>query len=253
MNGVIVYNGPSIINGENIVAVATGISTPTENRDTGDMLQIWYMMRELDPVSARSQRSTCKGIGCGTCPAYRFCYVVDIQASLSIWHCVNDGRYPSLSEGQSLHQYAQEHIPPYRLRGLGVRLGAVGDPMSVGLDVTNNVILNGFTKWSGYTNQWRGMDRASNTAWANIVMASCISPLDMLKAKQLGYRTFRIRSAAGKVLSTEAVCPKTPEAGRQMQCCSCLGCMGNASKGHGTDYTVIVHGAKKTRFKVVEG
>ena len=49
MQGVVFYEGPSMLDGKPIVAIAT---PSTENRKTGDMIQTWILRRNIDPVRA---------------------------------------------------------------------------------------------------------------------------------------------------------------------------------------------------------
>ena len=51
-NGVVLYDGPSLIDGSPIVAIATGLIWPSLNRKTGDMVHVWIMRADTPPVEA---------------------------------------------------------------------------------------------------------------------------------------------------------------------------------------------------------
>ena len=56
-NGVVLYDGPSLIDGAPIVAIATGLIWPSLNRKTGDMVHVWIMRADLPPVEAAIEDS----------------------------------------------------------------------------------------------------------------------------------------------------------------------------------------------------
>ena len=51
-NGVILYEGPSLLDGEPIVAILTGLRSSSCNRKTGAMLQTWIMRADVSPAEA---------------------------------------------------------------------------------------------------------------------------------------------------------------------------------------------------------
>ena len=89
-NGVVLYEGPSLIDNARIVAIATGLIWPSLNRKTGDMVHVWIMRADTPPVEAfYTDRD--KSV-CGDCPlrkdieGNRICYVLLHQAPASIWN-----------------------------------------------------------------------------------------------------------------------------------------------------------------------
>ena len=82
--------------------------------------------------------------------------------------------------------------------------------------------------WTGYTHQWRTLDRD----WQLLVMASADSVRDMRDAHASGWRTFRVVTHANTVQRfrrMESVCPASAEAGKKLTCIECKACDGNAT------------------------
>jgi hypothetical protein len=59
----IIYEGPSLIDGSPIVAIA---QVKTGNRKTGDMVQTWVIRSDIDPITA--SRTGADTAICGDCP-----------------------------------------------------------------------------------------------------------------------------------------------------------------------------------------
>lgn len=64
--GVVLYEGPSMLDGEPIVAIATGMQTPSTNRKTGEMVQVHILLQKEHPSVA--QNSGADSSICGNCP-----------------------------------------------------------------------------------------------------------------------------------------------------------------------------------------
>ena len=61
MNGFIIYDGPSVLDGQPIIAVAT---LKTSNAKTGNMIQTWIMRRDIEPhlaIKSGDDSSVCGG------------------------------------------------------------------------------------------------------------------------------------------------------------------------------------------------
>jgi len=54
VSGIILYEGPSRIDGAPIVAIATGLDDPSSNEKTGPMIQTWIMRSDIPPHVAQS-------------------------------------------------------------------------------------------------------------------------------------------------------------------------------------------------------
>lgn len=81
--GIVLWKGKSLLDGERIVVIATGIFTKTENRKTGDMIQTWILRRDIDPMLARRMGED-KSI-CGSCKHRQesTCYVNICRSGLN--------------------------------------------------------------------------------------------------------------------------------------------------------------------------
>ena len=123
LNGRILWEGLSPVDGAPIVCIVTGLNKRSANGKTGSMLQIWILRQDLHPVEAFL---TAQSV-CGDCVhhglAQGSCYVNWGQAPRSIWECYRRGGYPPI--GDAWHLF----------NGAVVRLGAAGDPAMVPAEV----------------------------------------------------------------------------------------------------------------------
>ena len=171
---MIFYQGPSMLDGKPIVAIAT---TKSNNRKTGDMIQTWILRRDADPVAALKAG---KDVSiCGNChhrggeDRPRTCYVNVGQAPLSIYRVWKRGIYRkgSLSD-----------LPDKPLR-----MGAYGDPVAVPWHAWAG--LHDRKVWTGYTHQWRLLIARP---FRNVLMASCDNVLEAADAAADGWRAFLV-------------------------------------------------------------
>lgn len=244
-NGVIVYHGVS--NGENIVAIATGLLNPSKNRKTGPMVQIYILHADLSPTEASSQG---KDIGvCGDCMHRKSlggaCYVNQGQDPLNIFNAYKNGKYPYIVSDVKKFQdsditsvYVNDGMWDIFKRSY-VRFGAYGDPAFIPIDIVEKIASNckGFT---GYTHQWK----KTNSAYQKYFMASVDFSWEYDLAKKLGWRTFRVSPEWNIKKSGEMPCLFSL---KDMQCVDCLLCCGT-SKPNNKDIYVKVHGATVKRF-----
>jgi hypothetical protein len=121
---MILYEGPSLLNGEPIVAIATGLASPSTNRKTGPMIQTWILVQDEAPHLA--VKSGNDSAVCGDCPARgKWCYVTTFQGPRSIWETWKRGGYPPSDLDE--------------LKGKAVRFGAYGDPAAVPFEVWDEI------------------------------------------------------------------------------------------------------------------
>jgi hypothetical protein len=242
--GFVYYRGPSTIDGKPIVAIMTGLGTPSPNSKTGPMIQGYFLHPDIAPLDAA--RSGEDERICGGCRhrgrvvvedgasknIERSCYVTLFQGPRVVYRSYVAGRYPivDLDEARSL------------LRGRRVRLGAYGDPASIPVDRLRAVMkdVRGHT---GYTHLWR-----ENPGLSDLLMASCDTPAERTEAKALGYRTFRPRLADEPVLDGEGQCPASAEMGKVTTCADCLICDGQ-TRGLRSDITLLIHGVGAGNYR----
>jgi len=220
-NGYTMWQGRSMLDGARIMAVATGLSRPSENRKTGAMIQVWIMRSDMAPHTA--QKYGADASICGACPLRsNGCYVTTVHAPLAVFREYELGRYPSLSPAGVGHLSSK--------RGLPLRIGAYGDPAAVPMDVWSRA-TQAAQEWTGYTHFWR--DYPGLRRWC---IASVESERDAKEAQALGWRTFRIRSQGATVLFGEQECLYS-KAG--VPCSACKLCNG---AGLASSITIEGHG-----------
>lgn len=59
ITGMIIYRGPSLLDGAPIVAIATGLDGKHRNSKTGNMVQTWIMRDDIAPISRLRLAMTC--------------------------------------------------------------------------------------------------------------------------------------------------------------------------------------------------
>ena len=220
-NGYILQRGTSPIDGNPFVVIMT---MKTTNRKTGDMIQVWILRDDINPVEAIAtgdDYSICGNCGHRKQPdGTRSCYVNVGQAPLSIWKAYKRGTYGKLSD-----------LTADMLQGRKIRWGAYGDPALVSpiLFATINEHAVGHT---GYTHQWR-------EPWAQwckgLFQASCDGLDDYLNASAHGWQTFAV-IPKGTVAYSGKICP-TEIPGSQSTCETCRLC-----DGAKTDVYIEAHG-----------
>lgn len=226
-NGVEFYRGPSLLTGEPIVAVATGLDGHSHNAKTGPMVQAWILRSDLAPMAAA--RVGADAAICGDCVhrgdhgANRSCYV-------TLWLAPNNvfkqlGTYPVAS------------WPDLRLilTGLHIRLGAYGDPAALPCEVWR-VVLERAAGWTGYTHQWRTCDPRLK----RFLMASVDTEHEMIAAHLGGWRTFRVRSHDQALMADEVICPASAEGDHRATCDTCELCRGQANPARSV--VIMAHG-----------
>lgn len=228
MNGYIIYEGPSALDGAPIVAIATGFGRGSCNRKTGDMIQTWILRADISPLEAiaNGQDSSI----CGQCPLrgtkgkQRSCYVRVDQAPNAVWKAWRRGSYARLRELRIFE-------------GRAVRFGSYGDPAALPLGLVA-AIAGAAQGHTGYTHQWRTCD----SGFRQYLMASADCIDDREDARSRGWRVFRIAGAnVDARLAGEVVCPATRTHGPKLNCAACLACSG-ASDRRRSDVVVPVHG-----------
>ena len=215
----------SALNGRPCVAVFS--RRRSENRKTGDMVQVSFMASGKEPH--RAARTGADVAVCGDCPQRPAnggaCYVVTCQGPLSQYRAWKRGRY---------QKGATKTTKP-------VRYGAYGDPGSMAPEIFQELHAElSPQEWTGYTHQWH-----RRPDLAPFLMASVDSEKEAREAKRAGWRYFRIKRQGDRYLRGEIQCPSEKSRGK-VKCRQCLLCCGGARKG--PHVVINVHGARKGRF-----
>lgn len=237
-NGMILWEGPSAVDGAPLVVIATGLRSGSNNVKTGAMVQTYILRADIPPMDAvksgqdASICGSCVHRGDGTGKG-RSCYVTLFQGPRGVYAAYKRGSYDRATGDDQLKALGA---------GRMIRLGAYGDPAAAPASLWQKLLAKaeGFT---GYTHMWRTIDAA---AWHPLVMASADSELDMADAHALGYRTFRVTPiGTGPVRGTEIVCPASHEAGQKVECIDCKACMGTSAKAR-VSIQIMAHGTGKS-------
>lgn len=237
--GIILYRGPSMIDGSPIVAIMTGIASKSSNEKTGALLPVYILADNGRDPLADARENGARGI-CGDCihgpkmqkdGTFKFssCYVNVAQGPVSVFKALQRGRY---------RRWDRSRHARY-LRGRVIRLGAYGDPAAVPLSVWESITPHA-AGWRGYTHQWR----KAAPGYAAFCMASVETEADRAEAKAAGYRTFRVRLATQRVAPGEITCPASAEAGKRKTCADCRACSGALASKAAADVVIIFHGSE---------
>jgi hypothetical protein len=228
-HGYIIYRGPSLLNGAPIVVVLISAS---QNTKTGDVAQT-YILADNGERPTQALQSGADAAVCGDCKHRPLnagtCYVVVRQGATKVWEQLQWGQYPDLS------RYVD--IVSEILRGRIVRIGTYGDPAAVPVEVWRELVAS-VGGSVGYTHQWR---EPHAQALRPFCMASVDSPSEMDVAREMGWRTFRVRVEQEPLLARESVCPASEEGGHKLQCSTCLACDGSHGGRRG-GIAIVLHG-----------
>lgn len=220
-NGVIVYQGPSKLDGQPIVVVAVGIKNNSSNTKTGAMVQTYILRSDVNPMEAVKTGADVSI--CGACPHRgdgtgkgRSCYVTLVHGPRGVFKAFENGSYPVMEPREAAEL----------VRGRMIRLGTYGDPAAVPIYVWQALLAHS-EGHTGYTHQWKTIA----PQWASLVMASADTEAEMHAAHAKGYRTFRVTpNAHENIKGLEIICPASHEAGQKTECLSCRACMGTSGK-----------------------
>jgi hypothetical protein len=247
-NGVIIYRGPSLIDGADIVVIATGLTEKSANGKTGAEVQTWIIRTDVKPGLAAESGDDVSVCGdCAHRPALRRlaiamgeepqapCYVILFQAPRSVFECFLRGRYRDISgDADAIAAVFAERV---------VRAGSYGDPAAIPAWVWIAVYRNAAGR-TGYTHQWNHPIAAVRENAAELrgyLMASVETDAEYITAKIQDWRTFRVRDTAESAMfPNERVCPASKEAGVKTTCEACQACSGANGRGH-SDIVIAAH------------
>lgn len=230
-NGVIVWEGPSRIDGAPIVVIATGLRNGSGNGKTGAMVQTWILRADCSPTDAlRTGRDVSICGACrlrpesydGTTWKRRACYVNIATAPSAVWAAYRRGSYAPATNLAATG------------RGRFVRLGSYGDPAAVPLNVWD-ALLSDAAGFTGYTHQYRAPRLRDVLKYCQV---SADSREDAAAARTAGVGSFRVLASGESPAPWETVCPASAEAGHRTTCVECRICTG----AHGASVAIAAHG-----------
>lgn len=244
--GALFYSGPSMLTGDPIVGVLTGLEGGSHNPKTGPIAQAWIIRPDVAPQEAK--RQNIDNAVCGDCQL-RGRDGKDSGCYVPAWIAPNNVY-------RTLDQYPRVTWPELQavVEGRMVRLGAYGDPAAIPFEVWR-ALLTTVDSWIGYTHAWRRAD----PRFKALVMASVDSLDELIIAGLAGWRTFRIRRQNEPLVAgAEFVCPASDEAGFRTTCQACRLCRGTSSPArsvaiypHGKPSSLRVFGLAKVQREEV--
>ena len=218
-NSVVIHQNKSI------KVILSGLTRPSTNVKTGDMLQVSILAAATDPVQAK--RLGLDTANCGNCAIKRECYVNIGQMPLQIYRAT-----------YNMQPMWPVPLPPDK----PIRLGAYGDPAFIPLNILH--VLTHKRRYTGYTHQWRHIDRKySRYLMASIDKLSGNIEQQIQDCTALGYRYFRISDKNQDLRKNEIVCPYYSHG---VQCAQCGLCNGS---GKAKNITVAVHGSGSKSYQ----
>tara|TARA_R100001244_G_C5128070_1_gene125126 strand:+ start:51 stop:743 length:693 start_codon:yes stop_codon:yes gene_type:complete len=220
MKSGIIYNGPSLLDGKPIVAIATWSN---RNTKTGAVLQTYILRSDINPLEA-SKTGEDFSI-CGDCTMRgevnddpkrkqakgRRCYVNLGQGVLIVYKSFLRGVYSMANTKAGRNTLGRARF---------VRVGTYGDPAAVPDFVWTQLLAEAST-FTAYSHQsgWR----------PDIAMQSADNKAQAVAHWTAGRRTFRVIADLGELdKANEALCPASKEAGRRVQCTACKLCKGSS-------------------------
>ncbi len=242
---MIIYQGPSKIDGSPIIAVYINSS---KNKKTGNMAQVYILRRDVDPITA--SRSGADYAICGDCKHRgkanpnkttgwaddRSCYVNLGQGPGQVFKAYKAGKYKTATLNEL----------PAIGSGAFIRLGAYGDPMAVPSHIFR-ALLSKAKGHTGYTHQADTLPDDNHSS----MMISADTPEQAQSLHDQGKRTFRVipikqwqDKGHASLLPHEILCPASKEAGKRVTCSDCLLCSGQHTKAKSIAIPAHGRGAK---------
>lgn len=232
-NGIVLFEGKSLLNGRMIVVIATGLKEKSSNGKTGNLIQTWILCKNITPKNALDSGKD-KAV-CGDCKhrKFRSCYVNIAREPKHVYDAYKRGSYAKFDS--SMLEYFKDR---------SIRIGSYGDPAAVPVEIWQNLISVCSTH-TGYTHQWKKCD----SQLKDICMASVDTEKEFHLAQKMGWRTFRTRLPKDHIMSNEFICPASKEGGQKTNCSICGACKGN--KDMVKTPVIVAHGPswKTTYYK----
>ena len=217
--------------GQPVVTIAT---LKTSNRKTGNLIQVWILREDQNPLEALKTGADVSV--CGDCKHRNgTCYVQVGQAPAQVWKSYKRGIYKDFSELTEKDKRA--------LFNRKVRFGAYGDPVLIRVKQIKALLALTKSTFTGYTHAW---DNPLFQDYRAFFVASVDSKAEFFQAKRTFWKTFRVRTESESLEKNEFACPASVEAGTRKTCFDCMACSA-FKKGKGSP-AIIVHGSSASKF-----
>jgi len=223
----IIWTGKSPVNGQEIMAIVSGLKTASDNDKTGPMAQVDILVADEHPIEAI--KTGADEAVCGACPlrpdrlGKRVCYV-------------NLGFGPA-SKFRASVRGSYEMITPYQLgvilayRNRGVRFGSYGDPAMLPYEVAETILRVSGVKHTSYTHQW--MEPWFDARHLSYSMASvdAVNTVSKLLAIHPNARYYMLVDSYDALPENTIACPsksdrRNADDKRQVTCADCGLCAG---------------------------
>jgi len=216
----LLYEGPSLIDGGPIVALASGIERPSTNTKTGPMVQTYILRSDTNPITAWKQGQDASI--CGDCIHRKgTCYVSLVHGTSSVYGAYAKGSYKVADDLTELG------------KGRTIRLGAYGDPAAVPIKTWDEFLAKA-RGWTGYTHS-----PEVQPDLRKYCQASCETEAQAHELQVLGWKTYRTKTASAPVLDNEIYCPSASG----VSCYDCRLCNGRkkniAIDVHGLSHKIV--------------
>lgn len=203
----VIYDGPSLLDGEPILVIAVRTKEKSANRKTGAVLQTYIVRKFINPLEANKTGADFSI--CGNCPMRgiptddpaakqakeRPCYVVLGQGPLNVWRSFWNGRYATVRGHEAIAAIGA---------GQDVRIGTYGDGAAVPGYVWDS-LLSRARKHMAYSHQSKFAGAGFR---GDIMMVSADTQIEAEAAWLQGFRTFRVlRQGEAPVQGKEINCP----------------------------------------------
>ena len=248
----VIYRGPSLINGQPIIAVAV-FPEKGANAKTGAVVQT-YILCDNGQTPQEANKTGNDSAICGDCPHKgtpnpsspqklaegRTCYV-QMQGVAAVYRSLKNGKYEDLTTND--------------VQALGrnrfVRLGSYGDPLAVPAGAWDDLLRDS----SGHTAYTHQAQTLPDHGTLSRCMVSADNPAQAIESQSKGFRTFRVipvkewqSKQSESLLDSEIICPATNEGGNRTQCRFCKLCNGD-TYNRGKSIAVVAHGATRNKVK----
>lgn len=254
----IFYQGPSFLPGSEGIEIIGVITFGSKNKKTGNTWTIYYFPSSVLNVEMKdggllkhlihegNDKAACLGCIHGS-QGDQDCYVLPTMFkgnSRMIEGLQRRGQDAYISM-ELLLALLQEYLPK-------VRFGGYGDPVSLPLYLSQQIVTAAKGNVLGYTHAWNRIPLDDRSLYAKFLMASVDSEMQAAFAQAKGWRTFRVgQKGKDKPTKAEFNCPASKEMkekiGKVITCEDCGLCKGQLATTNKSTF-ILSHGAFSNRY-----
>tara|TARA_R100000808_G_scaffold24792_2_gene58378 strand:+ start:3372 stop:4166 length:795 start_codon:yes stop_codon:yes gene_type:complete len=221
----VIWRGVSPVNGDNIMAVVSGLVKPSDNAKTGVMAQVSILLADMHPVEG--YKSGADQAICGNCPlrldqsqnGKRICYVNVGFGESSKFRAMMANKYIDLTPAE-VGAILKE-------RQLGIRFGSYGDPAMLPFEIVDTIITIAGTKYTSYTHQWTESFFDNRHLKYSMASLDHVNTVDALQEQHPEARYYRLADSYENLAQNEVKCPSDKDL---ITCAKCGLCSGTNLK-----------------------